>query len=100
MTDEPIAKAKKYVALKINQDRLSAGHEAVTIEDDILVVWFCYILGGWKCLVIDNSDFGMIGGHYYEVTYNRDRMETYIDTYVKQSNVCIPHATISQPTSE
>ena len=50
--------------------------------DDIYVVWFCYILGGWKSLVSTNEPDGM----YYEVTYNVDKDETYFDAYKKVEN--------------
>jgi hypothetical protein len=46
------------------------------------VVWFCYVLGGWKALISsDKSD-----GRYYEVTYNKAKEEAYVDCYVKQFN--------------
>lgn len=52
------------------------------IDFAVYVVWFCFILGGWKALlsttIPDNK--------YYEVTYNKDTAEAYIDTYVKIQN--------------
>jgi len=53
---------------------------------DAYVVWFCYILGGWKALVSTTLPDGM----YYEVTYNATKKETYIDAYKKFENVCLP----------
>jgi hypothetical protein len=50
------------------------------------VVWFAKVLGNWKALV--STD--LISGHYWEVTYNGVKQETYVDTYVKSSNVAIP----------
>ena len=52
--------------------------------DDVYVVWFCYILGGWKALVSTNVKDGM----YYEVTYNHHSGETYLDAYKKWDNRC------------
>lgn len=52
--------------------------------DDVYVVWFCYILGGWKALVSTNVKDGM----YYEVTYNHHSDETYLDAYKKWDNRC------------
>lgn len=50
--------------------------------DDVYVVMYSYVLGGWKALlstiVPDNK--------YYEVTYNVAKQEAYIDTYVKLAN--------------
>lgn len=51
----------------------------------VYVVWFCYILGGWKALLGTNVE----DGKYYELTHNKDKKETYIDTYIKDSNVAV-----------
>lgn len=55
-------------------------------EFSAYIVWFCYILGGWKALVSTT----LPDGRYYEVTYNKDKKETYVDLYVKVDNVCFP----------
>lgn len=55
-------------------------------EFDVYVVWFCFILGGWKALVSTSLPDGM----YYEVTYNKEKGETYLDAYKKFANVCFP----------
>jgi hypothetical protein len=55
-------------------------------EFDVYVVWFCYILGGWKALLSTTLPDGM----YYEVTYNYTKRETYLDAYKKFENICIP----------
>lgn len=49
---------------------------------DIHVVWFSYILGGWKALVTTSIPDGL----YYEVTHNPKKGETYLDEYQKVSN--------------
>lgn len=43
------------------------------------VVWFGYVLGNWKALVSTS----LPDGRYYEVTYNKEKSETYIDVYQK-----------------
>lgn len=55
-------------------------------NDDIYVVWWCKTLQNWKALVSTTLPDGM----YYEVTYNGDKHETYLDAYKKFDNVCIP----------
>ena len=50
--------------------------------DDVYVVWFSKTLQNWKALVSTNVSDGM----YYEVTYNGDKKETYIDSYKKWQN--------------
>lgn len=52
-------------------------------EFEVYVVWFCYILGGWKCLVSTTLPDGM----YYEVTYDKDKNSIYLDAYKKFDNV-------------
>lgn len=51
-------------------------------------VWHCYILGNEKWLfgvILDgySSDF------YFEVTYNKEKEEIYIDEYKKSANMCV-----------
>lgn len=52
-------------------------------EFEVYVVWFCYILGGWKCLVSTTLPDGM----YYEVTYDKSKNSIYLDAYKKFDNV-------------
>lgn len=53
--------------------------------DDIYVVWFCKTLQNWKALVSTTIADGM----YFEVTYNGDKKETYLDAYKKWQNIRI-----------
>jgi hypothetical protein len=52
---------------------------------DIYIVWFCNTLKNWKALVSTNAK----DDAYYEVTYNGEKDETYIDRYVKESNTVV-----------
>lgn len=54
-----------------------------TPDFNVFVVWFCYILGGWKCLVSSTLPDGM----YYEVTYDKNKDAIYLDAYKKFENV-------------
>ena len=47
--------------------------------DDVYVTWFGFILGNMKALVSTS----LPDGKYYEVTYNNEKKEIYIDCYVK-----------------
>ena len=53
--------------------------------DDVYIVWFCKTLQNWKALVSTTLSDGM----YYEVTYNGDKDETYLDAYKKWENVVV-----------
>jgi hypothetical protein len=54
-------------------------------NEDVYVVWFCKVLQNWKALVSSTLPDGM----YYEVTWNGDKEQVYIDAYKKFDNVSI-----------
>lgn len=91
---DPIEKAKLLLAQYYNRRVEELGNEPMITTDDVKVVWFCYILGGWKCLLINNTKFGYDGAKYYEITYNVEKAETYIDTYMKVSNLAVPDSEV------
>ena len=53
--------------------------------DDVYVVWFCKTLQNWKALVSTTLPDGI----YYEITYNGNTNETYVDVYKKWENYTI-----------
>lgn len=55
------------------------------VDFDVYIVWSCYILGNYKMLLSSTLYDGM----YYEVTYNTNKHEYYLDAYKKFENVCI-----------
>lgn len=55
-------------------------------RDDVYVVWFSKTIQNWKALVSTTLPDGM----YYEVTYNGDKAEAYIDAYKKFENKVVP----------
>lgn len=75
-------KAKKLVVDYFN-NRSDKTDEFIIGIDDVYVVWFCKTLQNWKALISTTVSDGM----YYEVTYNGDKHETYIDAYKKWENV-------------
>lgn len=54
-------------------------------EDNVFIVWSCKTLQNNKALVSTNVSDGM----YYELTYNGDKKELYLDAYKKWENKCI-----------
>ena len=48
-------------------------------SDDVYIVWMCSILENNKALLSTKVPDGM----YYEVTYNNDKDELYLDGYKK-----------------
>lgn len=53
--------------------------------DDVFIVWFSKTLQNFKALVSTTVSDGM----YYELTYNGDKKELYLDAYKKRENICI-----------
>jgi len=53
--------------------------------DDVFVVWYCKTLQNHKALLSTTVSDGM----YYEITYNGDKREAYLDAYKKWENKCI-----------
>lgn len=52
---------------------------------DVFVVWSCKTLQNNKALLSTSLQDGM----YYELTYNGDKKELYLDAYKKFENRCI-----------
>ncbi len=51
---------------------------------EMFIVWMCKTLQNNKALIgVPHSD------HYYEVTYNGDKHELYVDEYIKNTNTCL-----------
>lgn len=78
-----------YVMNRLEKTDLT--HKNFTL-DDVYVVWFSKTLQNWKCLVSTTLPDGM----YYEVTYNGDKKEAYLDAYKKFDNMCIDDKTFEQ----
>lgn len=55
---------------------------------DVYIVWKCKTLQNWKYLLASTLPDGM----YYEMTFNGDKNEWYLDAYRKVENKVIPGA--------
>lgn len=53
---------------------------------DAFIVWKCKALQNWKYLISST----LFDGMYYELTYNGDKKEWYLDAYKKFENRAIP----------
>ena len=55
-----------------------------TYQKDVFIVWYCKTLQNWKALA------GIYGrDEYFELTYNGDEKELYLDVYKKSENMCL-----------
>lgn len=55
---------------------------------DVFIVWKCKALQNWKYLISST----LFDGMYYELTYNGDKREWYLDAYKKFENQVISEA--------
>lgn len=78
MDDKVIDIINNYIAKHLNQIDTDTNFE-------VYIVWKCKTLQNWKWMVSSTLSDGM----YYEVTYNGDKKEFYLDAYKKVENVCI-----------
>ncbi|MBE5808111.1 MAG: hypothetical protein E7317_07215 [Clostridiales bacterium] len=53
---------------------------------EVFIVWKCKALQNWKYLLSST----LFDGMYYELTYNGDKKEWYLDSYKKFENRVIP----------
>ena len=77
-------KAKQIVIDYYNEHVEKTDNKKLT-ESEVFIVWFSKTLHNWKALISTTISDGM----YYEVTYNGDKKETYLDAYKKWENVCV-----------
>lgn len=75
---------KKTVAEYANEHLDKCDGKQIT-EDDVFIVWMCKTLQNSKALVSTT----LFDGMYYELTYNGDKKELYLDAYKKFQNVCL-----------
>lgn len=79
-----------YKAVKIVNDYI-LDHLDETyhhVEISSYIVWKCKTLQNWKYLISSS----LLDGMYYELTYNGDSKEWYLDAYKKFENKTIKEA--------
>ena len=80
-----VALCKKTVA-EYSNERLDRSDCKRITEDEVFIVWMCKTLQNSKALVSTT----LFDGMYYELTYNGNKKELYLDAYKKWVNKCIP----------
>ena len=83
--------SKEFIELCINSvvdyfnNRNDKTDNFIITENEVFVVWSCKTLQNNKALLSTTVCDGM----YYELTYNGDKNELYLDAYKKWENKCI-----------
>lgn len=75
---------KQTVANYVNLHLDKTDNKRIT-EDDVFVVWLCKVLQNSKALASTTLPDGM----YYELTYNGNKGEIYVDAYRKWENFTV-----------
>lgn len=78
VTDAAMAFVREYV--QFTRDRSVYGDG---LDFAVIVVWQCCTLGHMKFLITTD----LPDGRYYEVTYNGEKREMYLDVYVRVANI-------------
>ena len=83
MGNDKFTKWCKELVVKYFNDRVEKTDQKKITEDDVFIVWSCKALQNNKALVSTTVSDGM----YYEITFNGDKNEAYLDAYKKWENV-------------
>ena len=75
----------KQIVFNYVKNHIDKGNNIKFTLDDVYVVWFCKTLQNWKVLVSTT----LLDGIYYEITYNGNTGETYVDVYKKWENFTV-----------
>lgn len=85
MTEAKFFELVKSVVRDYANEHLDKTDGKQITTEDVFVVWYCKTLQNWKALASTILPDGM----YYELTFNGDRAELYLDAYKKFENRCI-----------
>lgn len=79
-----INKARELASTEYNRVTELAGIPESTqlFPTDMYVVWFAKVLKNWKALVSTDR----VPGIYFEVTYDGEAQQAYVDYYEKKTN--------------
>ena len=80
MDEKAISIVRDYI-----NDHLDVTDFTVNASFEVYTVWKCKALQNWKYLISST----LLDGMYYEVTYNGDKKEWYLDAYKKFENKVI-----------
>ena len=82
MNEQEFTKFCKKQVVNYTNEHLDKSDGKTINEDDVYIVWQCKTLQNNKALLSTK----LFDGMYYEITYNGDKDEAYIDAYKKWEN--------------
>lgn len=85
MSNDKFLELCKKTIVDYFNNRIEITDNMKITENNVFIVWSCKTLQNNKALVSTNISDGM----YYELTYNGDKKELYLDAYKKWENKCI-----------
>ncbi|MCC4359106.1 DUF6275 family protein [Limosilactobacillus reuteri] len=86
MTNGEFINKAKYVVAKHTNENILKPEQGLISDNEVFVVWYTKVLQNYKALLATPIKDDQ---HYYEVTYNGDKDDLYLDVYNKEENVCI-----------
>lgn len=85
MKNDDFIKLCKETIVNYFNDRVEVTDDMKITEENVFIVWSCKTLQNNKAMVSTTVSDGM----YYELTYNGDKQELYLDAYKKWENKAI-----------
>ena len=85
MKNNDFEKLCKEIVRDYSNEHLDKSDNVKITLDDVFIVWSCKTLQNNKAMVSTTISDGM----YYELTYNGDKKELYLDAYKKLENKAI-----------
>lgn len=85
MKNDRIIEICKEVVVNYFNEKVDKTDNFTITNDDVYIVWFSKTLQNFKALVSTTISDGM----YYELTYNGDKKQLYLDAYKKFENKCV-----------
>lgn len=75
----------KYIIAKYTNENILKPEQGLISDNEVFVVWYAKVLQNYKALLATPIKDDQ---RYYEVTYNGDKKQLYLDVYDKQENKC------------
>jgi len=85
MDNKQFAEFCKQTVCDYANEHLDKSDKKEITTDDVYVVWLCKTLQNNKALLSTT----LFDGMYYEITFNGDKNEAYLDAYKEWENKCI-----------